>query len=219
MPAGTHRTPISILQEICVKKWITPVYELVSNGGPIHDPHYVFTCSAGDFSATSRGSSKKKTKHQASYLVLLKMLNSDFLREAEKDSLHDVHMAASNIFGTEFLQGIDDCEKVGSGSQQQPDEDSNYVGRMLELCQKNRWPPPSYEFSYTRPEPGQPPEYQCKVKLWTWEYTEIGTSKKNAKKKAACTLLFEILDNDLKIPPEALEQMEEDHLNIVSIHI
>lgn len=52
---ATHRTPISILQEVCVKKGITPVYELVSSEGPIHEPNYVFLCSAGPFSATSKG--------------------------------------------------------------------------------------------------------------------------------------------------------------------
>nr|CAH8848904.1 unnamed protein product [Trichobilharzia regenti] len=212
---STHRTPISILQEVCVKKGITPIYELVSSEGPIHEPLYVFLCTAGPFSATSRGASKKRAKHQASYLILLKMLNSRLLTESEKCNLRDIHIAAANILGSDFMDTLDDAELDGIPSKIKQQEEGNFVGRLQELCQKNIWPPPSYEFLDVAPCLPSGNEYSCKVRLWKWTHTGFGNSKKSAKRRAAYGLLNNIIKNNLTIPQEALEYMEEETLSLL----
>ncbi|KAK4471227.1 hypothetical protein MN116_004675 [Schistosoma mekongi] len=223
---STHRTPISILQEVCVKKGITPLYELVSSEGPIHEPLYVFLCTAGPFSATSKGASKKRAKHQASYLILLKMLNSRLLTETEKYALRDIHIAAVNVLGSDFMDSLDDVELDGLPNRIKQEEEGNFVGRLQELCQKNIWPPPSYEFLTIQSTPSGN-EYGCKVRLWKWTHTGkrkvlyeyvtgFGNSKKSAKRRAALGLLDSIIKNNLTIPQEALDDMEEETLSLLN---
>ncbi|CAH8544736.1 unnamed protein product [Heterobilharzia americana] len=202
---ATHRTPISILQEVCVKKGITPIYELVSSEGRIHEPLYVFLCTAGPFSATSKGASKKRAKHQASYLILLKMLNSRLLTESERYTLRDIHIAAANVLGSDFMDSIDDVEL----------DEGNFVGQLQELCQRKIWPPPSYEFLTIPQSIPSGNEYSCKVRLWKWTHTGFGNSKKAAKRRAAYGLLGNITKNNLTIPQEALDYMEEETLSLL----
>ncbi|THD20046.1 Interferon inducible double stranded [Fasciola hepatica] len=213
---ATHRTPISILQEVCVKKGITPVYELVSSEGPIHEPNYVFLCSAGPFSATSKGASKKKAKHQASYLVLLKMLASSAMSDSEKMALRDLHHSAASLLGSDFLDALEMDDPEFAVYRMHREEESNFVGQLQELCQKNMWPPPTYEFvTVSRLIPAMH-EYHCRVSLWKWTCEGFGTSKKQAKRHAAGALLERIVARNLTIPPEALESMEEENLSLLS---
>ncbi|CAH8551929.1 unnamed protein product [Schistosoma bovis] len=212
---ATHRTPISILQEVCVKKGITPIYELVSSEGPIHEPLYVFLCTAGPFSATSKGASKKRAKHQASYLILLKMLNSRLLTESEKNTLRDIHIAAVNVLGSDFMDSLDDIELDGLPNKIKQEEEGNFVGQLQDLCQKNTWPPPSYEFLTIPQSTPSGNEYSCKVRLWKWTHTGFGNSKKSAKRRAALGLLDNIIKNNLTIPQEALDDMEEETLSLL----
>lgn len=209
---ATHRTPISILQEVCVKKGITPIYELVSSEGPIHEPNYVFLCTAGPFCASSKGASKKKAKHQASYLVLLKILASSGLSECDKAVLRDLHYTAANLLSAEFLDSLEADYPEFAIYRQHRDDEGNFVGQLQELCQKNMWPPPTYEFT-TLPQPVH--EYHCVAKLWKWNCEGFGSSKKIAKRAAACALLERIVTQGLTIPPEALESMEEENLSLL----
>lgn len=90
----------------------------------------------------------------------------------------------------------------------------NYVSKVQEYCDKNLWPPPTYEFS----ECSQSlfgGKYQCKVRLWRWEFSGFGSSKKEAKRKAATEFLKEVVEQGLTIPTDALEAMEEENLPLV----
>ncbi|KAA3678588.1 RISC-loading complex subunit TARBP2 [Paragonimus westermani] len=210
--SATQRTPISILQELCVKKGITPVYELVSSEGPIHEPNYVFLCTAGPFSASSKGTSKKKAKHQASYLVLLKMLASSTIPECDKVMLRDLHSIAANLFTSEFLDSLEIDNPEFAAYRTHRDDEGNFVGLLQELCQKNMWPPPTYEFtSLSQPTH----EYHCVARLWKWACEGSGASKKLSKRCAAGALFDRIVSQNLTIPPEALESMEEEHLSLL----
>ncbi|CAL8076773.1 unnamed protein product [Calicophoron daubneyi] len=210
-----HRTPISILQEVCVKKGITPIYELVSSEGPIHDPNYVYLCTAGPYSATSKGASKKKAKHQASYLVLLKMLASSNVSEYEKAALRDLHHSAAEILGSDFLDSLEIDDPEFAIYRMHREEEANYVGQLQELCQRNMWPPPSYEFVTITQALPITQKYHCRVKLWKWECEGYGISKKTAKRHAAAALFERIVSQNLTIPPEALESMEEENLSLL----
>ncbi|XP_013418700.1 interferon-inducible double-stranded RNA-dependent protein kinase activator A-like [Lingula anatina] len=69
-----NKTPISLLQEICTKRGITPQYDLIANEGAVHEPTFVFRASAGGFTGTGKGPSKKKAKHNAARAVLNQMM-------------------------------------------------------------------------------------------------------------------------------------------------
>lgn len=209
----THRTPISTLQEVCIKKGITPIYELVSSEGPIHEPNYVFLCTAGPYSAVSKGTSKKKAKHQASYLVLLKMLANSSISDCDRELFKELHYTSTSLLSSEFLDSLEISDPSLSIRRIQREEEENYVGRLQELCQKNIWPPPVYEFALTK---NPVHKYHCIARLWKWNCSGHGSSKKMAKKAAAGALLERILTQNLTIPPEALQSMEEESLSLLN---
>lgn len=64
------KTPVSLLQEICMKCHIQPIYEVLAAEGQIHEPTFVFKVIVGDISAVGKGSSKKRAKHAAALSVL-----------------------------------------------------------------------------------------------------------------------------------------------------
>ena len=67
------RTPISLLQEICVKCSMQPNYQLISSQGQTHDPTFLYKVSVGDMECYGRGNSKKKAKHNAALEILTQM--------------------------------------------------------------------------------------------------------------------------------------------------
>ena len=53
------------VQELCVRRGLTPKYELVSIEGAVHEPTFKYRVTIGEFVATGCGQSKKKAKHSA----------------------------------------------------------------------------------------------------------------------------------------------------------
>jgi len=43
------KTPVSLLQETCSKKKLTPTYDILANEGPVHEPVFVMKAQAGEF--------------------------------------------------------------------------------------------------------------------------------------------------------------------------
>ena len=93
----------------------------------------------------------------------------------------------------------------------------NYVSKIQDYCDKNLWPPPTYEFSECS-ENVFGGKFQCKVSLWQWEFCGYGNSKKEAKRKAAAEFLSEVVERGLTIPSDALEAMEEENLPLMEKH-
>merc|ERR1719297_702916 len=67
------KTPVSLLQELYVRKGITPKYDLVQIEGAVHEPTFKYRVTIGDFIATGCGQSKKKAKHSAAKAILDKL--------------------------------------------------------------------------------------------------------------------------------------------------
>ena len=75
---GTNsvKTPVSLLQELCVRRGLTPKYELVhtDGDGAIHGTTFKYRVTIGEFVATGGcGQSKKKAKHSAAKSILDKL--------------------------------------------------------------------------------------------------------------------------------------------------
>ncbi len=49
------KTPISLLQERCSARGLTPQYQLLTHSGTVHTPMFVFSCAAGGFNSAGKG--------------------------------------------------------------------------------------------------------------------------------------------------------------------
>lgn len=93
------KTPISVLQEICVKNFKNaPMYEVIADGTGF-DKVFAYKVKAFDENATGYGKSKNDAKHEAAIQMLRKLehlnLSDDNTREApavgEGNSVGDLH--------------------------------------------------------------------------------------------------------------------------------
>ncbi len=73
------KTPVSLLQELYVRRGITPKYDLVQIEGAVHEPTFKYRVTVGEFVATGCGQSKKKAKHSAAKAVLERIRCALFL--------------------------------------------------------------------------------------------------------------------------------------------
>jgi hypothetical protein len=64
------KTPVSMLQEMMVKKGSIPNYQLIYNGGGSHQNIFTFQVSCDDLKASGTGRCKKDAKHEAAIAML-----------------------------------------------------------------------------------------------------------------------------------------------------
>lgn len=69
-------TPVSVLQELCAKKGVTPQYDTIGQEGDSHQPIFTIRCIAGGSMGSGQGHSKKDAK-QAAAKDLLEQLGVD----------------------------------------------------------------------------------------------------------------------------------------------
>ena len=72
--SNAPKTPVSLLQELYVRKGITPKYDLVQIEGAVHEPTFKYRVTVGELVATGCGQSKKKAKHTAAKAMLDKLI-------------------------------------------------------------------------------------------------------------------------------------------------
>lgn len=166
------------------------------------------------FLFTVIGASKKKAKHLASYYVLLNLLNEPNVGQQDKNLLQSLHSSAASILGMNHTEMPASAPVDGEDFSNMPHQPINFVSKIQEHCDKNSWPPPSYEFAQC-PASVYGGSFQCKVRLWKWEFLGYGGSKKEAKRKAAAEMLKEVVERGLTIPTDAIEAMEEANLPLV----
>jgi RISC-loading complex subunit TARBP2 len=73
----SQKTPVSILQEICLRKSFIPRYDLVQIEGAVHRPTFKYRVTVGDLVAVGSGATKQKAKHYAATAMIenLKLLS------------------------------------------------------------------------------------------------------------------------------------------------
>lgn len=160
------KTPVSLLQELYVRRGMVPKYDLVQIEGAVHEPTFKYRVTIGEFVATGCGQSKKKAKHCAAKAILDKLLGAQNAGVAPpgQPTIPDL---AQDIFSP-YDDGIQ----------------GNPVGILQELCMSRRWPPPTYDLSH---EDGLPHERSFTLVCVIGKYRETGAgkSKKLAKRQAA----------------------------------
>ena len=194
--AAAIKTPVSLLQELYVKRGITPKYDLVQIEGAVHEPTFKYRVTVGDFVTTGCGQSKKKAKHTAAKSML------DKIRRHAQQHLKSV-TAAGGGGGEEggvvakkmpIMDVPPDVTELAS-----PYDDGiegNPVGDLQEICMNRRMQPPVYEVSL---EEGQPHERKFVIVCKVGKHAESGSgkSKKLAKRLSAHKMLQTLQNHPL----------------------
>jgi len=160
------KTPVSLLQELYVRRGMTPKYDLVQIEGAVHEPTFKYRVTVGEFVATGCGQSKKKAKHSAAKAILDRLLGAQNAGIAPPGQ-PIIPENVQDVFSP-YDDGID----------------GNPVGVLQELCMSRRWPPPTYDLNE---EEGLPHERSFIIVCIINKHKEIGVgqSKKMAKRQAA----------------------------------
>ena len=120
------KSPVSLLQEVYVRRGMTPQYDLVQVEGEVHQPTFKYRVTVGRTLATGCGHSKKKAKHCAAKIML------DKLKHLERPADSSCSQPPIPELSSEVLSPYEDCVE------------GNPVGSLQELCGARRWPPPVY---------------------------------------------------------------------------
>eukprot|EP00088_Acartia_fossae_P070624 TRINITY_DN9525_c0_g1_i1.p1 TRINITY_DN9525_c0_g1~~TRINITY_DN9525_c0_g1_i1.p1 ORF type:complete len:363 (+),score=95.44 TRINITY_DN9525_c0_g1_i1:44-1132(+) len=160
------KTPVSLLQELYVRRGMTPKYDLVQIEGAVHEPTFKYRVTVGEFVATGCGQSKKKAKHSAAKSILDKLVGAQNAGLAPPGQ-PVIPENVQDVFSP-YDDGID----------------GNPVGVLQELCMSRRWPPPTYDLSEEEGLPHERSFIICCV-IGKHRETGIGKSKKMAKRQAA----------------------------------
>lgn len=190
---STAKTPVSLLQELYVRRGITPKYDLVQIEGAVHEPTFKYRVTVGEFVATGCGQSKKKAKHCAAKAIL------DKLAGAQNSGKAPANQPTIPDLATEILSPYDDGIE------------GNPVGLLQELCMSRRWPPPTYDLSH---EEGLPHERSFTINcVIEGKHTEIGAgkSKKLAKRQAANKMIQKLRATPLE-NEENYHNVDDDEL-------
>jgi len=187
------KTPVSLLQELYVRRGVTPKYDLVQIEGQVHEPTFKYRVTVGEFVATGCGQSKKKAKHCAAKSILDKLIG------AQNSGKAPAGQPTIPDLATEVLSPYDD------GIQGNP------VGLLQELCMSRRWPPPTYDLSH---EEGLPHERSFTIKcIIEGKHIEVGAgkSKKLAKRQAANKMIQRLRDAPVE-NEDAFQHIDDDML-------
>merc|ERR1712141_1187 len=84
--SGAPKTPVSLLQELYVRKGITPKYDLVQIEGAVHEPTFKYRVTVGEAVATGSGYSKPKAKHDAAKNLLMKLETKNTITSISENS-------------------------------------------------------------------------------------------------------------------------------------
>jgi RISC-loading complex subunit TARBP2 len=165
----SSKTPVSILQEMCIRKGDVPQYELIHDGGGSHEALFKYRVVVGESSAIGSGRSKKEAKHDAAQ-CLLNRLNAQGITLASDPDTVD-------------MLDVSDITSPYKGMLQE-----NAVGALQELCMLNDIPVP--EYTVTGDE-GPPHAKQFTMMCQVSKLTEsaIARTKKQAKQLAAFKML------------------------------
>merc|ERR1712141_553635 len=203
--SGAPKTPVSLLQELYVRKGITPKYDLVQIEGAVHEPTFKYRVTVGELVATGCGQSKKKAKHTAAKAMLDKLV-----------AVNQQSSGCGSIVQTPKAAKVVELPKDLDAELMSPHDDGingNPVGELQEMCMNRRLPPPTYEVGM---EKGAPHERSfvivCSVG-GNLKESGSGKSKKMAKRQAAHKMLQTLKSMPVERESEqSLAMIDEDDL-------
>ena len=180
------KTPISLLQEACLKRKLTPVYELISTEGQVHEPVFTYCCMVEGIKGQGSGKSKKTAKHLAALGILQEV--------ARRGKGSDWGIPGSSVADSiNYLLSLMPEKAHKTGAADEEEAPDNPVGKLQEKCSQLKLPVPEYELEE---ELGQPHEKSFKVvvRLGKLKARSQAKTKKAAKRVAAELMLSQISD-------------------------
>nr|XP_050856164.1 interferon-inducible double-stranded RNA-dependent protein kinase activator A-like [Vespula vulgaris]XP_050856165.1 interferon-inducible double-stranded RNA-dependent protein kinase activator A-like [Vespula vulgaris]XP_050856166.1 interferon-inducible double-stranded RNA-dependent protein kinase activator A-like [Vespula vulgaris] len=195
------KTPVSILQEMMVKKQMIPDYELIHDGGGTHVNTFTYRVTCEGLSATGTGRSKKDAKHEAAKAMLEKIA---------------AHRAYPQLPASPAQSPIKTCipTVIPASPRIPPNEPFvNAIGALQTLCAENNLQEPEYiAINDEGPPHARIFTYQCV--LSTFKEEGIATTKKQAKHEAAKKMLNRIKELVSVNCPELLGNNEQNQHKI-----
>merc|ERR1739844_542444 len=142
--SSAQKTPVSLLQELYVRKGITPKYDLVQIEGAVHEPTFKYRVTVGELVATGEGQSKKKAKHTAAKQMLDKLI----ALQQNQPSGNVSGIDSVGVIQPPKASKVVELPKDLDAELMSPHDDGingNPVGDLQEMCMNRRLPPPVYE--------------------------------------------------------------------------
>ncbi|XP_043261737.1 interferon-inducible double-stranded RNA-dependent protein kinase activator A-like [Colletes gigas] len=175
------KTPISILQEMMVKKQIVPDYQLIHDGGGTHINTFVYKVTCDGLTANGTGRSKKDAKHQAAKAMLQTIA-------AHRGYPQLPASPAQSPLRTPLIPTVPEVERLPPNLPF-----VNAIGVLKEICIENNLQEPEYVLiSNTGPPHAKIFTIQCIVA--TFKEIGVAKTKKQAKQEAAKKMLDKITD-------------------------
>ena len=196
------KTPVSILQEMMVKKQLVPNYELIHDGGGTHMNTFTYQVTCDGHRASGTGRSKKDAKHEAAH-AMLKVI-------ASYNSYPQLPAAPEEPVRTPIAPVVPEPQRIPPSVPF-----LNAVGILQDLCVENNLQEPEYvQISDIGPPHAKIFTIECRVAA----FKEVGISrtKKQAKQDAAKKMVDKINDlvadmKDIDSPDsEEEEKMKEE---------
>ncbi|XP_015608510.1 RISC-loading complex subunit TARBP2-like [Cephus cinctus] len=176
-----NKTPVSILQEMMVKKGTVPNYELIYDGGGSHINTFTFQVTCDGLSATGTGRCKKDAKHEAAKTMLETIAKHRSYPQLPASP-------AQSPMRTPLPAQIPPSPKIPPNAPF-----INAIGALQDLCAENELRGPEYvAISDVGPPHARVFTIRCIVSTFKEEGT--ATTKKQAKHDAAKKMLDRIMD-------------------------
>lgn len=194
-----NKTPVSILQEMMVKKQTVPNYELIHNGGGTHINVFTYQVSCDGLTATGTGRSKKDAKHEAAQAMLKAIA-------AHRGYPQLPASPAQSPLRTPLPPTVPEVQRIPPNVPF-----VNAIGALQDLCAENNLQEPEYvQINDVGPPHAKIFTIQCTVATFK-EVGKAGT-KKQAKQDAAKKMLHKITDlvADLKDASCSCLESEDD---------
>lgn len=174
-----NKTPVSILQEMMVKKQIVPQYDLIHDGGGTHINTFIYQVICDGLCATGQGRCKKDAKHEAAKAMIQAI--------AAVRNYPQLPASAESSPVNTSSPAVDLPSKTNSSNA----PFLNAVGALQDLCYENMLGEPEYNLiSDVGPPHARIFTMQCVVA--TFKEEGVATTKKQAKQEASKKMLERI---------------------------
>ncbi|XP_053989742.1 RISC-loading complex subunit TARBP2-like [Hylaeus volcanicus] len=175
------KTPVSILQEMMVKKQTVPDYELIHDGGGTHINTFTYKVTCDGLSANGTGRSKKDAKHEAANAMLQAIA-------AHRGYPQLPASPAQSPLRTPLPPTVPESQRLPPNVPF-----VNAIGALQDICLENNLEEPDYVLiSDVGPPHAKIFTMQCLVA--TFKEVGIARTKKQAKQDAAKKMLDKITD-------------------------
>ncbi|XP_046734161.1 RISC-loading complex subunit TARBP2-like isoform X2 [Diprion similis] len=175
------KTPVSILQEMMVKKCTIPNYELIYNGGGSHENTFTYQVTCDGLSATGMGRCKKDAKHEAAKAMLETIAKVNGYPQLPASPAQSPKHSSSTTEAPTIPQTSPNVAFI------------NAIGTLQELCADNNLQEPRYE-SVSDVGPPHARVFTIHCIVSTFVEQGIATTKRQAKHEAAKKMMDRITD-------------------------